>query len=126
MATAKKSGGFSFKATSVAYVVTDDGGGANQINLDGRAEGFGTVLGTLSLYGDAPMVQTGRTSWVGTAYLDNGDLVEGAGEGFFEAAGKHRWRVRSILRTSTGAVYRTDGVISLKGRTYKGTVTAWD
>lgn len=126
MAAAKKTGGFSFKATSVAYVMTDDGGGANQINLDGKADGFGTVLGTLSLYGDAPMSQSGPCSWVGSAYLDNGDIVEGTGEGFFERAGKHQWRVRSILRTSTGAVLRTDGVISLKGRTYKGTMAAWD
>jgi hypothetical protein len=125
MADAKKGGEFSFKATSVAYVITD-GGGANQINLEGKATGFGEVLGTLSLFGDAPMSQAGQSSWVGTAYLDNGDIVEGTGDGFFERSGKHKWRVRSIMRTSTGAVYVTDGTISLKGRTYKGTITPFD
>jgi hypothetical protein len=126
MADAKKSGEFSFNATSVAYVMTEGGGGANHINLEGTATGFGEVLGTLSLFGDAPMAQSGPASWVGTAYLDNGDVVESAGEGFFERSSKHKWRVRSIMRGSTGAVYVTDGVISLKGRTYKGTMTPFD
>lgn len=126
MADGKKAGEFSFKATSVAYVMTEDGGGANHIDLDGTATGFGEVLGTMTLVGDAPMSQSGSTSWVGTAYLDNGDVVESTGAGFFERSGKHKWRVRSILRGSTGAVYVTDGVISLKGRTYKGTMTPFE
>ncbi len=126
MANAKKAGEFSFKATSVAYVLTEDGGGANHLDLDGTATGYGEVLGTLSLFGDGPMAQSGPASWVGTAYLDNGDLVESTGAGFFEKVGKHKWRVRSIMRGSTGAVFVTDGVISLKGRTYKGTMTPFE
>jgi len=126
MAEGKKSGEFSFKATSVAYVMTEDGGGANQLDLDGTASGYGEVLGTLSLFGDGPMAQSGPASWVGTAYLDNGDIVESTGTGFFERTGKHKWRVRSIMRGSTGLVYLTDGVISLKGRTYKGTMRLFE
>jgi len=126
MAEGKKSGEFSFKATSVAYVMTEDGGGANHLDLDGTASGYGEVLGTLSLFGDGPMAQCGPASWVGTAYLDNGDIVESTGTGFFERTGKHKWRVRSIMRGSTGLVYLTDGVISLKGRTYKGTMRLFD
>ena len=67
MANAKKAGEFSFKATSVAYVLTEDGGGANHLDLDGTATGYGEVLGTLSLFGDGPMAQSGPASWVGTA-----------------------------------------------------------
>ena len=126
MANGKKSGEFSFKATSVAYVMTEDGGGANHIDLDGTASGYGEVLGTLTLFGDGPMAQSGPASWVGTAYLDNGDIIESTGSGFFERTGKHKWRVRSIMRGSTGLVYLTDGVISLKGRTYKGKMTLFD
>jgi hypothetical protein len=84
------------------------------------------VLGTLSLFGDGPMAQSGPASWVGTAYLDNGDIIESTGTGFFERTGKHKWRVRSIMRGSTGLVYLTDGVISLKGRTYKGTMRLFE
>jgi hypothetical protein len=34
-------------------------------------------------------------------------------------------RVRGILRTTTGATYTSDGVISLGGRDYKGALTEW-
>jgi hypothetical protein len=126
MAKAKKSGEFSFKSTGVSYMETQGGGGANQVNLEGSATGYGTVLGTLTFYADAPGSQTGQTSWVGTAYLDNGDLVTGSGEGFFESSGKHKWRVRSVMRTSAGDLLLTDGVVSLDGRSYKGTLTRWE
>jgi predicted metalloprotease len=44
----------------------------------------------------------------------------------FEQSGKHKWRVRSIVRTSNGTVLLSDGVISLDGRAYKGTLTPWE
>ncbi len=125
MATAKKAVNFSFKSTGVTYAVVPGGGGVNHINLEGTATGFGTVLGTLSFYADAPGAQSGRTHWVGDAYLDNGDQVYGTSEGFWENSGKHKWRVRGTLRTSTGAMFQSDGVVSLDGRTYKGSLTEW-
>lgn len=125
MATAKKGVSFSFKSTSVTYVNSDGGGGAALINYEGTATGFGTVLGTLTLSGDVQGAGNGRSSWVGTAYLDNGEEVQGSSEGFWERSGKHKWRVRGILRTSTGATYTSDGVISLDGRDYKGALAEW-
>lgn len=125
MATAKKAVAFSFKSTGVSYLKVP-GGGVNHINFEGTATGFGAVLGTLSFYADAPGAQSGRSSWVGTAYLDNGDEVQGTSEGFWERGGKHKWRVRGLLRTSTGAMYQSDGIVSLDGRTYKGTLTEWE
>jgi hypothetical protein len=125
MATAKKAGEFSFKSTGTTYVDAA-GGGVVHINLDGTATGFGTVLGTLSLESDGPGIETGRTSWSGEGYLDNGEVMQSTGEGFYERTGKHVWRVRSILRVSNGAIFTTDALISLKGRTYKGTMTPFD
>jgi len=125
MATDKTAVKFSFTSTGVIYSQEVDGNGAVQINLEGTATGFGTVLGTLTLFGDAPGAKTGRSSWVGTAYLENGDEVQGSSEGFYEPSGKHKWRVRGTLRTSTGAMFRSDGIISLDGRTYKGQLTEW-
>jgi hypothetical protein len=126
MAKGKKSGEFTFKATSVTYEEMASGGGVVQLNLDGKATGFGTVMGTMSLFGDAPGSQSGRSSWTGEAYLENGDVVQGSGDGFFEKSGKHKWRVRSIVRTTDGAVLLSDGVINLDGRSYKGTLTRWE
>jgi hypothetical protein len=125
MATVKKAGEFSFTSTGVLYSEGSNGGGVAQINVEGAATGFGTVLGTMTLFDDAPGAKTGRTSWLGSAFLDNGDQVQGSGEGFFEESGKHKWTVRSILRTSTGAILLSEGVISLDGRTYKGTLSEW-
>jgi hypothetical protein len=33
--------------------------------------------------------------------------------------------VRGLLRTSAGTVLLSDGVVSLDGRAYKGTLTEW-
>jgi hypothetical protein len=123
MATSNKPATFSFKGTSVTYQPGPDGDGFASINCDGTATGYGTVLGTLSFFADAPGAKTGRTSWIGTAFLDDGTEVRGSSEGFYESAGKHKWRVRGLLRTSTGAMLLTDGEVSLKGRSYKGTLT---
>jgi len=124
MATEKKAGEFSYTATGVTYAQLP-GGGVAHINMEGTATGFGTLLGTLSLFGDAPGAKTGRSSWVGTAFLDIGDEVQGSAEGFFESSGKHKWKLRGILRASTGAVFRSEGILSLEGRTYKGTFADW-
>ena len=125
MAKGSDQGKFSFKSTSVTYEDLAGGGGAVHVNLEGEATGFGTVLGTMSLFGDAPGAQSGRSSWVGEAYLPNGDVVQGTGDGFYEKSGKHKWRVRSVVRTSNGALLLSDGVISLDGRSYKGKLTQW-
>lgn len=116
---------FSFKSTSVTYVQAPGGGGVTHLNLEGTATGFGTVFGTLSFFADEQGAAAGRTHWVGTAYLDNGDEVHGSSDGVWERLGKHKWRVRGTLATSASAVYQSDGVVSLDGRTYKGTLTEW-
>lgn len=122
MATAKKSVDFAFKSTSVTYAQLPVGG-VNHINLEGTAAGFGTVLGTLSLFSDSPGAKAGRTKWIGEAYLDNGEQIQSTSDGFWQETGKQKWRVRGTLCNSLGDVYQSDGVISLKGRTYKGTLT---
>jgi hypothetical protein len=120
----KKAAEFSLKSTSVTYNEIP-GGGETEVNLEGTATGFGTVLGTLSLWADGPGADSGRSSWVGSGYLENGEVVQGTGDGFFEKVGKHKWRVRSVVRVSSGALLLSDGVISLDGRSYKGMLTEW-
>jgi hypothetical protein len=124
MAKNKGQGEFSFKATSVSY--EDGAGGAVvRLHLEGKAAGFGTVLGTMSLFGDAAGAQSGRTTWVGEAYRDNGDVVQGTGAGYFAKRGKHKWRIRSVVRTSTGDLFTSDGLLALDGRSYTGRLAAW-
>lgn len=125
MATAKKTVNFSFKSTGVTCEDLGGGSGVNHIDFEGTATGFGTVLGTLSFFSDAPGAQQGTTHWVGTAFLDNGEEVGGSSEGYWERTGKHKWRVRGLMRTTAGTTYTSDGVVSLDGRTYEGELTEW-
>ena len=125
MPAAKNTVDFSFKSTCVVSEELSGGAGVNHVHLEGKATGFGTVIGTLSFFSDGPGALAGSTHWVGTAYLDNGDEVSSSSDGYWERSGKHKWRVRGILRTSTGTTYRTDGILSLNGRTYKGALTEW-
>lgn len=122
MTIGRKVGEFSMKSTGVLVYATAGGGGENHINFEGTGTGYGTVIGTLSLSADGPGAKTGRAQWAGGGYLDNGETVQGSGDGYFEECGKHRWRVRSIMRVSDGTVLLTDGVISLEGRSYEGTL----
>ena len=125
MTIGKAAGEFSMKSTSVTASFSANGGGANHVNLEGTATGFGTVIGTLTFLADAPGAKTGKVNWLGSGYLENGEILQGFGEGFYAESGKHKWRLRSILRISNGAVLLADGEVSLEGRTYKGTLHDW-
>jgi hypothetical protein len=105
---------FSSKVTSVTYRDT-----SGQANVHGTATGFGTVQGTLSFTGQ-PNAKSGTNSWRGTAYLDNGETLNAAGEGTWEESGKHKWHVRMLLRGSDGQSFFSDGEVDLAGQSYNG------
>lgn len=116
---------FSMTSTGVTVTALEGGGGANHVNLEGTATGFGTVVGTLTFIADAPGAKCGTTSWLGAGYLEDGDIRQGSGEGVYEENGKHKWRVRSIVRIDDGSVLLSDGELSLEGRSYKGKLYEW-
>ena len=120
MALGKELGDFSFKITSVTHLDP----GNIQVNLDGTAANFGTVLGTHSFEFE-PGAQTGSVLLESQAYLPNGDQLYGSGQGTFESAGGHTWRIRTIIRVSDGQVLATDGVLDLATRSYSGKVLEW-
>ena len=126
MAIGSAVGQFTFTTTSVGVVASANGGFVNQVNLEGTASGYGTVLGTLSFHVDAPGATSGRTTWLGSGYLENGDIIGSSGEGVFHAMGNHKWRVRSVVQISDGTVILTDGVMSLDGRSYQGDIHQWE
>jgi hypothetical protein len=125
MAIGKATGKFSMKSTSVTVAESAGGGGVSHVNLEGTATGFGAVLGTLTFLADAPGAKAGRTTWLGAGYLPNGEILQGSGDGVFVEVGKHKWRVRAIVRISDGSVLLSDGEVSLEGRSYKGTLQNW-
>src|SRR5574337_1119710 len=73
MALGKEIGQFSLKSTSVRY---SEEGGSVEINYEGTASGYGTVVGTLSLRGE-PGAKAGPCSWTGQGFLESGEVVSG-------------------------------------------------
>src|SRR3990172_2557465 len=71
MAIGKEIGQFSIKSTSVSYA---EDGGSVQINCEGTATKYGTVVGTLILRGE-PGAKSGRLSWRGQGFLENGETA---------------------------------------------------
>ena len=126
MSIGKEVGDFSFTATSVTVSSTGDGGVSQQVNLEGTATGFGSVMGTLTFYASEPGADSGFVTWNGSAYMDNGEANGGLGRGVFNKAGNHTWRVRSIIQVKGGPLLLTEGEIALEGKTYQGKLYHWE
>jgi len=125
MAFGDQIGEFSYQLTSVNI---DDDGTGQQVHTstwDGEASGYGTVLGTMTLYASASD-EAGRMEWNASAYLDSGDRATGTGTGTWSNCGKHQWRIRAVNLTSTGSVFGSDGVIDLQARSFKGSLFEWE
>ena len=70
MALGKDIGNFSFKITSVSF-----GENGATVDVDGTADNFGTVLGTLTFTGE-PAAPGGALSWRGQSYPDGGEAAD--------------------------------------------------
>lgn len=121
MAIGKEIGQFSFKLTSVGYPGDDP---SAQLNVDGTATGYGTVLGTLTLRGE-PGAKGGPATWRGDAFLDSGEMVHGVGHGVWEEIGRHKWRTRMIISVTDGQTFASDGQLDLATRSYSGKNLEW-
>jgi hypothetical protein len=121
MAIGKEVGEFSLKTTSVSYA---EDGGSVQLNLEGTATRYGTVLGTATFRGE-PGAKTGSLSWRGQGFLENGEAVTAIGEGNWQEIGKHQWRTRMIVSVSDGSSHASDGHLDLATRTLKGKMLEW-
>jgi hypothetical protein len=121
MTIGKEIGKFSLKSTSTRYA--EEGGGV-QVDYDGTATGYGTVLGTMTLRGE-PGAKIGPCSWRSQGFLENGEVISGAGQGTWEALGKHQWRTRMIVATSDGRTHASDGKLDLASRSLSGKMFDW-
>ena len=117
MATGKALGEFSLKAITATYSPGPAGGVLSQVNWEGTATGFGTVFGTAT-FGGGP--KGGSYSLCTEAFMDNGDIMTGIGQGTFETVGKHRWRTEGFMQLSDGRRIAGDGEIDLAARSWKG------
>jgi hypothetical protein len=116
MAKGKEVGEFSFKFSSLTFTPGPAGSIVTQVNCDGSAVGFGTVLGTIALVGG----KSGTFSACWAAFLDDGEQLSGTGSGTYESSGKHRWRTQHVIHISDGTSVVNEGEIDLAARSWKG------
>jgi hypothetical protein len=120
MASGKPIGEFSLKMVGQTNSAGPAGSVLVQVNFEGTGTGFGTIFDTSTFVGGG---RDGTFSQVGSAYLDNGDVLSGIGQGTYESKGKHRWATSSIIQISDGRRLASVGEIDLASRTWKGTLS---
>ena len=120
MAPGKPIGEFSLKMVTQTNTPGPAGSVLVQVNFEGSGTGFGAILDTSTFVGGG---RDGTFSQVGSAYLDNGDVLSGVGQGTYESKGKHRWSTQSIIQISDGRRLSSTGEIDLAARTWKGTLS---
>ncbi len=119
MASRKPAGDFSFKFTTLITSPGPGGSVLNQVAWEGTATGFGAVFTTTTYVGSH---KSGTFSECGSAFMDNGDGLDGIGQGTFESIGKNRWRTADFIQISDGRRLSKEGEIDLAARTWKGKV----
>ena len=119
MAKGKAVGEFSFKMGTLTSIPGPAGSVLNQVTWEGTATGYGTVFTTLTFVGGP---KSGTFSECGTAFLENGDGLNGIGQGTYESTGKNRWRTAGFMQISDGRRHASEGEIDLASRSFKGTL----
>jgi hypothetical protein len=119
MASGKQIGDFSFKFTTFFNSPGPAGDVHRHVTWEGTATGFGTVFDTVTYAGGS---KGGTFSECGHAFMDNGDFLNGIGQGTYESTGKHQWHTASFMQLSDGRRIAVEGEIDLAGRTWKGKI----
>lgn len=117
MAFGKAIGEYSLKSVSSTQTVGPAGSILIQVNWEGTATGFGELFSTATYVGGQ---KGGTFSLVSAAYLDNGDALNGIGQGTYESSGKHRWNTKAIIDVSDGRRIAGVGELDLALRSWKG------
>jgi hypothetical protein len=114
---AAKAGEFSLKWITSTQTQGPAGSVLFQVNFEGTATGFGVVFDTSTFIGGG---KDGTFSQLGTAFMENGEVLNGVGQGTYESKGKHRWSTKSIIQISDGRRLSSTGEVDLVSRTWKG------
>ena len=80
-----------------------------QVNFEGTGTGFGEIFDTSTFIGGG---KDGTFSQVGAAYLENGEILNGLGQGTYESKGNHLWSTKSIIQISDGRRLASAGEIT--------------
>lgn len=120
MATGKQVGEFALKATSLTLTPGPGGSVLVQGNFDGPSAAFGAILRTATFVSVGS--KNGTFSVCAAAYLENGDVLTGNGQGAFESVGRHKWRTQELFHVSDGNILIAEGEIDLAAHTWIGKI----
>ena len=109
---------FSFNWNTMQFVDAGDDIIVN-INIEGTAEGFGIVMGTLKVYGCGQT--SGTYEFTAISFPEEGEQVTGRGTGEWQQVAPHRWESQQTTHLSTGDTIKGEGVFDLPNRTWSGT-----
>jgi hypothetical protein len=113
----KPVGEFSLKSITVTVLPGPAGSLLNQVNWEGTGTGFGATFLTTTFVGGG---KGGTFTLHWASYLDNGDAINGAGQGTYESTGKHKWSTANVAEVSDGRRISAEGEIDLAARSWKG------
>jgi hypothetical protein len=117
MASGKPIGEFSLKSITATIIPGPAGSLLNQVNWEGTGTGFGATFLTTVFVGGG---KGGTFSLHWASYLENGDAINGAGQGTYDSVGKHKWRTANVAQVSDGRRITAEGEIDLASRSWKG------
>ena len=120
MPIGKEVASFSMKSTSLTKGIDSAGNHTFVINLEGTVTGgwSGTVLSTMTV--TTPDMKSGTYSTCAAAYLADGSVLTGNGNGVFHALGGHKWRLNSVDLISDGTRLAAESEMSLADRSLNG------
>lgn len=120
MPIGKEAGSFALKSTSMTKGVDSAGNHTFVVNLEGTVSGgwSGTVLTTMHV--TTADMKSGTYSTCGAAYLADGTVISGNGNGVIGALGGHKWRLNSVDLFSDGSRVAIESEMSLADRSVKG------
>ena len=118
-------GEFSLKHNGNSYGTNAAGEMTISSDFAGEATGFGPVWGTISsanALGDTN-ANSGECGWVGQAFLEDGSVLGGIGEGTWERPeNEHVWKVTMHVNLSDGQKHRSEGSMDLETLIYSGKI----
>ena len=108
---------YSFKWSTITYTESN-GVITATVPLEGEAEGFGFVMGTLHAHGAG--TSSGTYDIIAINFPDTGEQVIARGSGEWQKVGQGEWQSRGSADLSIGQTIKADGVFDLAARTWSG------
>jgi hypothetical protein len=100
--------------------MTQSGGTVSvAIPMEGTAEGFGPVFGTLHSHNVGK--PSGTFEFIAVSFPDSGEQVTCLGTGEWTQVAPGQWTTVGPAELSTGQTIKGEGVFSLTERTWSGT-----